>query len=58
MIFNFIEVVGAIVSILGIWSLTAILFYLAIDRLISNDYDINADTMMIVSAIGIAMNIV
>ncbi|XP_037046643.1 zinc transporter 2 [Bradysia coprophila] len=53
-----LEVAGAVVSILGIWSLTAILFYLAIDRLVSNDYDINADTMMIVSAIGIAMNIV
>lgn len=55
---EFVEVAGAVVSILGIWSLTAILFYLAIDRLVSNNFDINADTMMLVSAIGIAMNIV
>lgn len=55
---NFSEVLGAVLSILGIWSLTAILFYLAIDRLISNNFDIDANTMMIVSAIGVAINIV
>lgn len=56
--FLFLEVFGAVISILGIWLLTTILFYLAIDRLVSNDFDIDADTMMIVSAIGIAINIV
>lgn len=52
------EVFGAVISILGIWLLTTILFYFAIDRLLNNNFDIDADTMMIVSAIGVAINIV
>ena len=40
-----------------IWILTGVLLYAAIDRLIHPNYDIDADTMIIISGIGVAMNI-
>lgn len=49
---------GAIVSIFGIWILTATLIIAAMERLYSNDFDLNADTMMVISGIGILINIV
>nr|XP_014099396.1 zinc transporter 2 [Bactrocera oleae] len=52
------EVMGAIVSILGIWILTATLIIVAMERLYSNDFDLKADTMMVISGIGILINIV
>ncbi|XP_054089259.1 proton-coupled zinc antiporter SLC30A2 [Zeugodacus cucurbitae] len=52
------EVMGAIVSILGIWILTATLIIVAMERLYSNDFDLNAKTMMVISGIGILINIV
>lgn len=51
------EVLGAILSIFGIWLLTTFLFYFALNRLLYQDFDIDADTMMIVSAVGIVINI-
>lgn len=53
----FTEVLGAILSILGIWLLSTFLFYFALNRLIYQDFDIDADAMMIVSAVGIVINI-
>lgn len=44
-------------SIFGIWLLTTFLFYFAFNRLMYQDFDIDADTMMIVSALGIVINI-
>ncbi|XP_065369188.1 zinc transporter ttm-1 isoform X1 [Calliphora vicina] len=52
------EVMGAIVSILGIWILTATLVLVAIQRIYSNDYDLDANTMMTISGIGILINII
>ncbi|XP_067631859.1 proton-coupled zinc antiporter SLC30A2 isoform X2 [Eurosta solidaginis] len=52
------EVMGAIISILGIWILTATLIMVAMERLYSNDFDLNASTMMVISGIGILINIV
>ncbi|XP_055859286.1 proton-coupled zinc antiporter SLC30A2 [Episyrphus balteatus] len=52
-----IEVIGALVSILGIWILTAFLAIVACQRLFSDDFDLNADTMMIIAGIGILINI-
>ncbi|KAM7343960.1 zinc transporter 41F isoform 1-T5 [Cochliomyia hominivorax] len=52
------EVMGAIVSILGIWILTATLVLMAIQRIYSNDYDLDANTMMTISGIGILINII
>lgn len=53
-----VEVLGAIMSIFGIWLLTTFLFYFAVNRVLYQDFDIDADTMMVVSAIGIVINII
>lgn len=53
-----LEVLGAIISILGIWILTATLVLVAIQRIYSNDYDLDANTMMAISSIGILINII
>lgn len=55
--FIILEILGALFSILVIWILTGVLIYLAIDRIIHKDYDIDADTMIIISTIGVVMNI-
>lgn len=48
---------GAIVSILGIWILTAALVLVAIERIYLNDYNLDANAMMTISGIGILINI-
>lgn len=55
--FRLAEVLGAIISILGIWILTTFLFYIALNRMLYQDFNIDADTMIIVSLIGIVINI-
>lgn len=52
-----VEVIGAILSIVGIWALTAALVIMSIQRLISEDFEIDADTMIIVAVLGVVMNI-
>lgn len=52
-----IEVIGALVSILAIWILTGFLAIVACQRLFSNDFDLDSDTMMIIAGIGILINI-
>ncbi|XP_059611214.1 proton-coupled zinc antiporter SLC30A2-like [Phlebotomus argentipes] len=52
-----VEVAGAVVSILGIWALTGVLIYLAILRTINWDFDIDANTMIIISSVGVAFNV-
>ncbi|XP_050082608.1 zinc transporter 2-like [Anopheles aquasalis] len=53
-----VEVLGALLSIFGIWVLTAVLVVLSAKRLIAGDYEIEADTMIIVAILGVVMNIV
>ncbi|GAB0095124.1 zinc transporter 2 [Sergentomyia squamirostris] len=53
-----LEVAGAVVSILGIWMLTGVLIYLAIMRTINWDFDIDADTMIVISTVGVAFNVI
>ncbi|ALC40425.1 CG11163 [Drosophila busckii] len=52
------EVLGALLSILGIWLLTAMLVFVAVQRIYSQEFQIDANVMMCISAIGIAINIV
>ncbi|XP_052842670.1 proton-coupled zinc antiporter SLC30A2 isoform X2 [Drosophila gunungcola] len=52
------EVIGALASILGIWLLTSLLVVVAIQRIYSQDFELNVDMMMVISGIGIAINIV
>ncbi|XP_046399698.1 zinc transporter 2-like [Ischnura elegans] len=51
------EVLGALVSITIIWVLTGVCVFLAVLRIRHQDFEIEADTMMIVSALGIIINI-
>uniref|UniRef100_L7M7D9 Putative zn2+ transporter n=1 Tax=Rhipicephalus pulchellus TaxID=72859 RepID=L7M7D9_RHIPC len=52
------EVLGAMLSVVFIWVLTGILVYTAVQRIYHDDYDIDADIMLIVSGTGVAMNII
>jgi Co/Zn/Cd efflux system component len=51
------EVVGAMTSVLLIWIVTAILVYIAIKRLISGEYEIEALIMIITASLGVLINI-
>ncbi|KAK2716588.1 hypothetical protein QYM36_006912 [Artemia franciscana] len=51
------EVLGALFSVFVIWIITGVLVYLAVERIINSDYEIAADTMIIVAAIGVIMNL-
>lgn len=53
----FLEILGALLSILIIWVLTGVLIYMAVDRVVHPNYTIDADAMIIVSGIGVLMNI-
>ncbi|TDG50879.1 hypothetical protein AWZ03_002868 [Drosophila navojoa] len=52
------EVVGALISILGIWLLTAMLVIVAIERIWSLQFELDVNVMMWISAIGIVINVV
>ena len=52
------EVLGAIVSVLMIWVVTGILLYLAVLRVINQDFEIEAKTMLITSGLGVLVNMV
>ena len=51
------EVLGALLSITIIWVLTGILVFLAVKRVIDQDYEIDANAMLITSAAGVIVNI-
>lgn len=48
---------GAVISVLIIWVITGILVYAAILRITTMDFEVEADTMIIVAAIGVVINI-
>ncbi|CAM2104793.1 proton-coupled zinc antiporter SLC30A2 isoform X1 [Caretta caretta] len=52
------EILGALVSVLSIWVVTGVLVYLAVERLLSNNYEIEGDAMLITSACAVAVNII
>uniref|UniRef100_A0A8C5M269 Proton-coupled zinc antiporter SLC30A2 n=1 Tax=Leptobrachium leishanense TaxID=445787 RepID=A0A8C5M269_9ANUR len=52
------EILGALVSVLSIWVVTGVLVYLAVERLLSGDYEIEGETMLITSACAVAVNII
>jgi solute carrier family 30 (zinc transporter), member 2 len=54
-----IEIICAMVSVLGIWIMTMFICYSAIERLYNSSiYNIDTDTMLIVAVLGIIINIV
>ncbi|XP_064028842.1 proton-coupled zinc antiporter SLC30A2 isoform X1 [Pogoniulus pusillus] len=52
------EILGALLSVASIWVVTSVLVYLAAQRLISGDYDLDGSVMIITSACAVAANIV
>ncbi|XP_072947961.1 proton-coupled zinc antiporter SLC30A2-like isoform X2 [Epargyreus clarus] len=52
------EVLGAMVSVILIWALTAVFVYMAAQRIRTDDYSIDPDMMMLVSGCGVAFNVV
>uniref|UniRef100_A0A914RXW5 Zinc transporter 2 n=1 Tax=Parascaris equorum TaxID=6256 RepID=A0A914RXW5_PAREQ len=56
--FHRAEVLGALTSVLLIWILTGVLVYLAIVRIVENDFEVDADLMLITAGIGVIFNIV
>ncbi|XP_069333585.1 proton-coupled zinc antiporter SLC30A2 isoform X1 [Eulemur rufifrons] len=52
------EILGALLSVLSIWVVTGVLVYLAAERLISGNYEIEGGTMLITSGCAVAVNII
>ncbi|XP_013009630.2 proton-coupled zinc antiporter SLC30A2 isoform X1 [Cavia porcellus] len=52
------EILGALLSVLSIWVVTGVLVYLAVERLISGDYEIEGGTMLITSGSAVVVNII
>ncbi|KAB0403427.1 hypothetical protein E2I00_017078 [Balaenoptera physalus] len=58
MIAEVIEILGALLSILCVWAVTGVLVYLACERLLYSNYQIQATVMIIVSSCAVAVNII
>ncbi len=54
--FRRVEILGAFLSIIFIWLLTAALFYLAINRIVYSDYKIDAKIMIVLAGCGVVVN--
>ncbi|XP_036372097.1 zinc transporter 2-like [Megalops cyprinoides] len=52
------EILGALLSVLSIWVVTGILVYLAVQRVMSQDFQINGGVMLITSGCAVAVNII
>ncbi|XP_052765374.1 proton-coupled zinc antiporter SLC30A2-like isoform X2 [Mya arenaria] len=52
------EILGALMSILFLWVVTGVLCYMAVERVIKQDFEVNATIMLITAACGVAFNIV
>uniref|UniRef100_A0A8D0X5V7 Proton-coupled zinc antiporter SLC30A2 n=1 Tax=Sus scrofa TaxID=9823 RepID=A0A8D0X5V7_PIG len=52
------EILGALLSVLSIWVVTGVLVYLAVERLISGNYEIVGGTMLITSGCAVVVNII
>lgn len=52
------EVIGAVTSVLLIWVVTGVLVYMAVQRIITEEYEINATIMLVTAGVGIIVNII
>ncbi|EFO21318.1 cation diffusion facilitator family transporter containing protein [Loa loa] len=52
------EILGALISVMMIWALTAILVYAAIERIIEQNFDVDATVMLYTAAISVIFNII
>lgn len=53
----FSEILGALLSVFTIWLVTGVLVYLAVDRLINDDFEIEGTLMLITSGCAVIVNI-
>lgn len=51
------EILGSLLSVFTIWLVTGVLVYLAVERLVSNDYTIEGTIMLITSGCALLANI-
>jgi len=51
------EVVGAVVSVLIIWVLTGVLVYEAVLRCIRQEFEVDANIMLITACVGVFVNV-
>ena len=57
-VFYISEVLGALFSVFIIWSVTGVLVYMAIERIIHEHYkDVKPDEMLITASLGVIFNI-
>ncbi|XP_046671669.1 zinc transporter 2 [Homalodisca vitripennis] len=52
------EVIGALTSVLTIWVVTGILVYMAVERIIHRDFEIDTEIMLITSGFGVLVNLI
>ncbi|CAB3241220.1 unnamed protein product [Arctia plantaginis] len=52
------EVIGALTSVLLIWVVTGVLVYMAVQRVIYKEFEIDATVMLITSAVGVVVNLI
>ncbi|KAL3194341.1 hypothetical protein MRX96_016464 [Rhipicephalus microplus] len=52
------EVIGALTSVIMIWAVTGVLVYMAIQRMINKEYNIDATIMLISASVGVVVNII
>ncbi|CAF93913.1 unnamed protein product, partial [Tetraodon nigroviridis] len=52
------EILGAFISVMSIWIVTGVLVYLAVERIIQNDYEIIGHVMLITSGCAVIVNII
>ena len=49
---------GALFSIVMIWLLTGVLVFMAVQRIINKDFEIDADAMLVTAGCGVAFNVI
>ncbi|XP_041096329.1 zinc transporter 2-like, partial [Polyodon spathula] len=54
----FAEILGALVSVLSIWVVTGVLVYLAVQRILTEQYEIDGRVMLITSGCAVAVNVI
>ncbi|XP_062863732.1 proton-coupled zinc antiporter SLC30A2-like [Trichomycterus rosablanca] len=51
------EILGALLSVMSIWTVTVLLLFTAIERIITNDYEIHSSVMLITSGCAVVVNV-
>ncbi|XP_019726455.1 zinc transporter 2 isoform X2 [Hippocampus comes] len=52
------EILGALLSVFTIWLVTGVLVYMAVERLISDDYTIQSTVMLVTSGCAVLANVI